>query len=291
MQVTATELGFQKLAGFFYSGLGATYTVTVNSVIGTGIIKSFNVLKRPVSGQAASSVGVGDVVLDTSNIYKNNGNVINTTIGSFYTVDITNQAINTNLGTAQIAGRFDNNFAGCVQVANLGVVDLTRGISGINNQAAYATAFHAIYIPSSVEIKAANILISSTNSKQSRILKVDASTRAYIDRNSILGDQTNAALPKADVVSTTFNGDIIGSATYDPANILAGAWGATTTITVTGAVVGNTVLVAHSGASSLMWFGTVTAINTVTAVPYNPTGSAIDLASGTLTAIVTKVYG
>jgi hypothetical protein len=57
MQVTATELGFQKLAGFFYSGLGATYTVTVAA--GTGIIKSFNVLKRPVSGQAASSVGVG----------------------------------------------------------------------------------------------------------------------------------------------------------------------------------------------------------------------------------------
>jgi hypothetical protein len=57
MIVTATQLGFQKLAGFFYSGLGATYTTTVAA--GTGIIRTFNVLKRPISGSAASSVGVG----------------------------------------------------------------------------------------------------------------------------------------------------------------------------------------------------------------------------------------
>lgn len=57
MNVTTTTLGFQKLAGFFYSGLGATYTTTVSA--GTGEIKNFNVLKRPLSGSAAGSVGVG----------------------------------------------------------------------------------------------------------------------------------------------------------------------------------------------------------------------------------------
>lgn len=241
--------------------------------------------------RAIYGIGINDIVLDASNVYRNNGSASNTTAGSFYTIDINNAALNVNAGTAQLAGRFDNNYGGCISSSSLGVLDITKGISGINNCAAYASAFHAIYVQSVVELKASNILLSSTNSKQARVLKVDASTRAYIDRASILGDQTNAAAPKAEVVSTTFIGDMIGSATYDPANILAGAWGVTTTVTVTGAVVGNIVSVAHSTASSLLWFGSVTAANTVTIAPFNPTVAPIDLASGTLTAVVTKIYG
>lgn len=65
---TTTALGFQKLAGFFYSGLGATYTTTVTPV--TGVIKSFNVVKRPISSVTSSVLGTGGnsgTVISTEN--------------------------------------------------------------------------------------------------------------------------------------------------------------------------------------------------------------------------------
>lgn len=57
MIATTTKLGFQKLAGFFYSGLGATYTTTVTP--GTGVIDNFRVMKRPISATTANVAGIG----------------------------------------------------------------------------------------------------------------------------------------------------------------------------------------------------------------------------------------
>ncbi|CAB4165395.1 hypothetical protein UFOVP833_56 [uncultured Caudovirales phage] len=77
---------------------------------------------------------------------------------------------------------------------------------------------------------------------------------------------------------------LTGSKTYDPPSIGAGA-AASTTVTVTGALLGQQA----GGAFSLSLGGlyltaSVTAADTVTVTLVNPTGSPIDLASGTLSA-------
>lgn len=74
--------------------------------------------------------------------------------------------------------------------------------------------------------------------------------------------------------------------TWDPANIGAAAQD-TTTITVTGAALGDTVAVGFSLDLQLLQLtGYVSAANTVTVVLQNGTGGAINLASGTLRADV-----
>jgi len=72
-----------------------------------------------------------------------------------------------------------------------------------------------------------------------------------------------------------------GSATLDFGSIAAGAV-AELTITVTGAVAGSPVsLSPPSGIeASLVWSGYVSAADTVTVRLYNPTGGAVDPASG-----------
>lgn len=79
-----------------------------------------------------------------------------------------------------------------------------------------------------------------------------------------------------------------GSATYDPASIAAGA-GVTTTVTVTGAALGDFTQATFSldlqGVTLSAW---VSAANTVSVRFQNGTGAPIDLASGTIRARVTK---
>ena len=75
---------------------------------------------------------------------------------------------------------------------------------------------------------------------------------------------------------------VIGSATYDPPSIAAGGV-ATTTVTATGAAVGDVSLASFSlDLAGLIITSYVSAANTVTVKLYNPTAGAIDLASGTL---------
>lgn len=77
------------------------------------------------------------------------------------------------------------------------------------------------------------------------------------------------------------------TATYDPPSTANGAaW--STTITVTGAAVGDNVMVSHSSVTSGDWnlYGYVSAANTVTVYGRNNTGGTVDLASGTLRATV-----
>ena len=82
---------------------------------------------------------------------------------------------------------------------------------------------------------------------------------------------------------------LTGSATYDAPSIAAGA-SATTTVTVTGAALGdyvsNVSLAASSGGLTVT--GYVSAANTVTVVLANLTGAAVDLASTTLSVEVTR---
>lgn len=80
-----------------------------------------------------------------------------------------------------------------------------------------------------------------------------------------------------------------GTVAWDPPNIAAAA-STTTTVTVTGAALGDTVTsiwldISHGG---LILTGYVSAANTVTAVLFNPTGAAVNLAATNVNVIVQK---
>lgn len=82
--------------------------------------------------------------------------------------------------------------------------------------------------------------------------------------------------------------EFIGSKTYDPPNLAAGI-GATTTITITGAVVGDYVVVSFSNdLQGIVLTGYVSAVDTVSVRFQNSTAGAIDLASGTLRARIIR---
>jgi hypothetical protein len=80
-----------------------------------------------------------------------------------------------------------------------------------------------------------------------------------------------------------------GSKTWDPASVADGAM-TSTTLTVTGAAVGEAVSVGFSTAvpAGAILSGSVTATDTVTVTLFNKTGGAMDLASGTLRAAVLR---
>ena len=84
------------------------------------------------------------------------------------------------------------------------------------------------------------------------------------------------------VVPMSYKGGT-NSLTYDPPSLAAAAQ-QSTTVTLIGATVGNTVAVAFNQPlqGTRMW-GEVTSANTVTVYHRNDTGAAVDLASGTLT--------
>lgn len=77
-------------------------------------------------------------------------------------------------------------------------------------------------------------------------------------------------------------GILSGSATYDAASLIDAA-GATTTIAVTGAALGDFVLVSHSvDLAGISVTAYVSAANTVSVRLQNESGGTLDLASGTL---------
>nr|WP_297388284.1 carboxypeptidase-like regulatory domain-containing protein [uncultured Roseateles sp.] len=83
-------------------------------------------------------------------------------------------------------------------------------------------------------------------------------------------------------------GYLRGSTTYDPPDLAAGAK-QQTTVTVTGARIGDFVRVTFSLANAgIRWSGEVTSNDTVTVTQENVSGSAVNLSSGTLKATVTK---
>jgi hypothetical protein len=80
-----------------------------------------------------------------------------------------------------------------------------------------------------------------------------------------------------------------GTATYNPASLADGA-GATTTVTVNGAALGDFAQASFSlDLQGILLTAYVSAANTVSVRFQNETGGTIDLASGTLTARITKI--
>ena len=110
------------------------------------------------------------------------------------------------------------------------------------------------------------------------------------DTNVLVTDGTAPASGSTIVgVTSAGRGTVFrGTATFNPANLADGA-GETTTVTVTGAVLGDFSTVSFSndlqGISVTSW---VSASNTVSVRFQNESGGALDIASGTLTALVTR---
>lgn len=101
--------------------------------------------------------------------------------------------------------------------------------------------------------------------------------------------QTNFSgigIGEGSAAETLVNEVLNGTATIDPASIAAGAT-ATASITVTSAALGDYVIIAPPySLQGLVATAYVSAADTVTAVLYNPTAAAIDLASGSWKAKV-----
>jgi hypothetical protein len=105
---------------------------------------------------------------------------------------------------------------------------------------------------------------------------VDRNNQSSLKRlfASVLDDLTAIRTPTAGVLS--------GSATFDPAS-LATNTGATTTVSVSGAAVGDFVLASFSAdLQGITLSGYVSASNTVSVRFQNGTAGTIDLASGTV---------
>lgn len=95
----------------------------------------------------------------------------------------------------------------------------------------------------------------------------------------------------ADILKDNFEflGGLVGTKTHDFASVADGAR-ATTTLTVTGAELGDFVVAVSLGVdqAGVILDGYVSAADTVTVTLHNETGGAVDLASTTLRALVRK---
>jgi hypothetical protein len=78
---------------------------------------------------------------------------------------------------------------------------------------------------------------------------------------------------------------LTGTATYNPPSLSSGAFSTATTVTVTGALVGQPAQASFSlNTQGVQFNAWVSAADTVSVILTNPTSGTIDLASGTLTA-------
>lgn len=110
--------------------------------------------------------------------------------------------------------------------------------------------------------------------------------RSYKAAMELLDTAVDAAQSDIDALEAKY---LTGSKTHDFASVADGAR-ATTTVTVTGAALGDHVVSVSVGVDAIgaNLFGYVSAANTVTVYLQNNTGGAVDLASTTLRVAVRK---
>jgi hypothetical protein len=132
---------------------------------------------------------------------------------------------------------------------------------------------------------ALDVVVTSGTTGISVLSGVNQATVSYIPR--LVGATTkfsNAGTSTVRVVPP-----LTGAVAWDPASIPPGTR-ITNSLTVTGAIIGQPVIAGFSqNLAGLVLTGYVEATNTVAVVLQNPTGGAVDLASGTLTAAVLQV--
>lgn len=129
--------------------------------------------------------------------------------GGTNSVELNNLPNNSGFGYASISGRFEGNGGQVIVAFGVGTVNLSA-IRGHNNGVNLASANHTIYIDTATTtLIAGDILLTSNNGKQARILKTNGTiAKAVICRDTILGDQTSTVAPRADVAATILLADV-----------------------------------------------------------------------------------
>lgn len=130
------------------------------------------------------------------------------------------------------------------------------------------------------------------NSTVSGNIGTNANTADWINTNgltSVAFWENRGTVSGSDVIGTPVAKHLSATATYDPPNVTSGSQ-TSTTITVTGAAVGDVANCGHSTITADLWQIAcyVSAADTVRVVLKNHSGGAIDAASGTLRADVWK---
>lgn len=165
-----------------------------------------------------------------------------------------------------------------------GVLAFGDGIAGHCDANLYRGAANQLKTDDSLEVAGA-----LTVSGVAVVITSDARLHSQSHDHSAAGDGT-ALAPVSIAIGggSPITKHLSGTATWDPGSIANGAQ-TTTSVTVTGAAVGDTVAVGFSVTQlTMILSGYVSAPNTVTVIMLNFSGAARDLASGTLRADVWK---
>lgn len=130
------------------------------------------------------------------------------------------------------------------------------------------------------------------NSTVSGNIGTNANTADWLNVNgltSVAFFQNRGTVSGSDVIGAPVAKHLSATATYDPPSVAAGSQ-TSTTITVTGAAVGDTASCGHTTITADLWQIScyVSAADTVRVVLKNHSGGAIDASSGTLRADVWK---
>lgn len=130
------------------------------------------------------------------------------------------------------------------------------------------------------------------NSTVSGNIGTNANTADWVNTNgltSVAFFQNRGTVSGSDVLGAPVAKHLSATATYDPPSVSAGSQ-TSTTITVTGAAVGDTASCGHTTITADLWMLScyVSAADTVRVVLNNRSGGAIDAGSGTLRADVWK---
>jgi hypothetical protein len=192
------------------------------------------------------------------------------------------------------ANRFDFN-AGHGLLLDGGSYMTFTGNSWNHNSSASANTYDHVNVPASAggsPMLFSNMLFTN-ESNSVRYWINDGKNHAtfrnvYVDPHGEDAGTANTNITGNSIVNQP---SLTASSTWDPGSLGNGV-AANTTITVTNAAVGDTVLATHSSvetaATSWILTGYVSAANTVRVVLLNVTGGTVDLASGTLRVRVFK---
>ncbi|HLP40978.1 MAG TPA: hypothetical protein VK465_05685 [Fibrobacteria bacterium] len=128
----------------------------------------------------------------------------------------------------------------------------------------------------------------TTNAKQ--ILLIDTTNSRIVVDDTANANNSGVTVTTTDPVFLTLPGMLSASTTWDPGNMAADGNVVSTTITVTGAAVGDQASASLTtiGANDVLISAHVQAADTVRVILMNKTGGALDIASGTLAVKVWK---
>lgn len=195
---------------------------------------------------------------------------------------------NQNAGRFRASGAIRDNGGRSIQSEYVQQVDL-HGLRLRDNAKTTSSASSQLRVSDAGFASAIDVISTDANSKTTEIVNFQ-STVAIGIADSICGDATNAAVSNSATTRPTVQrqGVLRGAKTWAPGNQSAGARG-TTTITVTGAALGDMVRVSSSiDLGGLTLFAYVSAANTVTVIYENRTASTINIGSNTLSAVVDR---